>query len=245
MIDKKEIVDRILIINEKDPRDARIFNFHTWFEVVKGNMVKYAHKSAAEAEAFLLSSYLMEVLLDDIRTTNPWIDLTNHEIEYHWAMLLAYGEQYWLKGIPVEPEDYLEWDEQYRKDHNLAKESFVFIDDDDPYFLDNKEKKEGIVFNFYSWLEVIKGIMVKYAHKSAAEAQSLIVASSLIDKAADYQGIKFLSQQSEYHWAMELADGEYWQKGISTDFPEGYLEWNGQYRKDHNLAATSFKLIEG
>ena len=34
----------------------------------------------------------------------------NHETEYHWAMLGAYGEQYWLKGVSAQiPTDYNVW----------------------------------------------------------------------------------------------------------------------------------------
>jgi len=51
-----------------------------------------------------------------------------HESEHHLAMLIAYGEQYWLKGISSdEPDDYFEWEEKYRKEHNLALESFEII----------------------------------------------------------------------------------------------------------------------
>lgn len=44
-------------------------------------------------------------------------------------MLIVYGERYWEKGInSQEPEGYFEWETQYRKDHNLAEESFEFND---------------------------------------------------------------------------------------------------------------------
>jgi len=43
-----------------------------------------------------------------------------HDEEYHWAMILAYGEGYWHKGHTVDkPQDYYDWDEKYRNDNNL------------------------------------------------------------------------------------------------------------------------------
>ena len=39
---------------------------------------------------------------------------------------IAYGEQYWLKGVESkQPDGYFDWDVQHRKEHNLAEESFV------------------------------------------------------------------------------------------------------------------------
>lgn len=124
-MDKNKIIDHILIVDDKNPKDRVIFNFHTWVEVIKGIMVKYANKSQNEAESIILASPLVNNALNNYMA----IVVRCHEYHYHWAMLLAYGEQYWLKGISSDlPEDYFEWDEQYRKDHNLAEESFVFID---------------------------------------------------------------------------------------------------------------------
>ncbi len=42
---------------------------------------------------------------------------------------MAYGEQYRLKEISSdEPNGHFEWEEQYRKTHNLSEEDFVFSD---------------------------------------------------------------------------------------------------------------------
>lgn len=55
--------------------------------------------------------------------------MRSHESEYHWAMLIAFGEQYWLKGISQdEPDDYFEWESKYKKIKGLAEESFIFLD---------------------------------------------------------------------------------------------------------------------
>ncbi|MBH1929871.1 hypothetical protein [Serratia rubidaea] len=125
MMDKNKIVDHILFVNDKKPTEYIIFNFHTWVEIIKSIMVKYANKSEDEAVSLMFSSPLVNNALDGYMA----VVVRCHELEYHWAMELAYGEQYWQKGISSqEPEDYFEWEEQYRKDHNLAEESFVFSD---------------------------------------------------------------------------------------------------------------------
>lgn len=125
MIDKKKIVDHVLFVNDKNPKENIIFNFYTWVEIIKAIMVKYANKSEDEAVSLMFASPLVNNALDGYMA----IVVRCHELEYHWAMELAYGEQYWQKGISSqEPEDYFEWEDQYRKDHNLAEESFVFSD---------------------------------------------------------------------------------------------------------------------
>ncbi|CAI0845416.1 hypothetical protein [Serratia ficaria] len=121
----KEIVDGIVFKDEDDPRETVIFNFHTWVEMLKGIIIKYAHKSEDEAESLVLSSSLV---CKPIRNYMA-VCLRSHELEYHWAMLIAYGEQYWLKDIErKQPAGYLEWEAQYSKANKLAEESFVFSD---------------------------------------------------------------------------------------------------------------------
>lgn len=57
------------------------------------------------------------------------VALRSHENEYHWAMTIVYGERYWDKNISAEePQDYFEWEIEYRFKNNLAKESFEFFD---------------------------------------------------------------------------------------------------------------------
>ena len=47
---------------------------------------------------------------------NTWLFIT----EYHWAMLGAYGEQYWLKGISAQmPIDYDQWYDDCIKEYKL------------------------------------------------------------------------------------------------------------------------------
>ncbi len=117
--------DGILFIDEKDNNEKISFNFHTWVEMLKAIIVKYAQKSQSEAEMLVMNSHTVCSSIDNYMD----VIVLCHDSEYYWAMIIAHGDQYWLNGIsPHEPEGYFEWDKQYRKDHNLAEESFVFSD---------------------------------------------------------------------------------------------------------------------
>lgn len=51
----------------------------------------------------------------------------SHETEYHWAMLIKYGDGYWLRGIsPDLPDDYFEWEDKFIAENNLSESSFEF-----------------------------------------------------------------------------------------------------------------------
>lgn len=128
-MDKRKIVDGILVINERDSTESVVFNFHTWFSIIKAIMIKYAAKSEGEADSTLMNSWLVEAALDDYMA----IVVRAHDLDYHWAMVLAHGECYWWRGIDSrEPEGFWEWEEQYRKDHNLEADDFIFSDERRP-----------------------------------------------------------------------------------------------------------------
>ena len=124
MIDKSKIIDGILFVDNKNANETIKFNFYTWTELIKAILIKYAGKSKDEANTLIFNSPIINNALDDYMDAV----VRCHESEYHLAMLMAYGEQYWLKGISFdEPDEYFEWEEQYRKEHNLAQESFEII----------------------------------------------------------------------------------------------------------------------
>jgi len=125
-MDPSEIVDHILFVDEKNPMEWVVFNFRTWILMINAIMVKYAGKSEEESDSIIFASPIVTHALDDYMS----VLCRAHDVTYHWAMLLAHGEQYWLRGIDSrEPEGFYEWDAQYRKDHNLKAESFEFNDD--------------------------------------------------------------------------------------------------------------------
>ncbi len=118
------IVDGIKLV-EEGTGNAVIFNFYTWIEVIKGIMIEYAHLSPQLANDKVMASALVQNQSDNYTS----IALNAHDTEYHWAMLLAYGELYWHKGISAEePDEYVCWELRFRSARGLAKDSFVFTD---------------------------------------------------------------------------------------------------------------------
>ena len=111
-MDESKIVHGIVIVNDRDPRESVVFNFRSWVAIIQAIMVKYAGKSEEEAKSLVLDSPLVEHALDGYMA----IVVRSHELDYHFAMLLAHGEQYWQRGIDSDPpEGFWAWDKQYRK----------------------------------------------------------------------------------------------------------------------------------
>lgn len=121
---KQEVVDGLEFYDDEDPTKKVIFNQYSFCEILKWTMVKYANFSYSEASK----------MIDDSWWINPptsylSVALTTHEYEYHWAMLMAYGEQYWNKGLaPYPPDDsYFEWLDHLIKEKGL-NDSYQYLD---------------------------------------------------------------------------------------------------------------------
>ncbi|WP_099125232.1 hypothetical protein [Xenorhabdus stockiae] len=117
-------------------------------------------------------------------------------------------------------------------------DGIVFADEDNP--------NEKVIFNFYTWVEVLKAIIVKYSNKSESEAEHLVLNHPAVYLPRNSsRSLATLSHESEYKWAMVIVYGHgYWQRGIPAYEPEGFDEWEEQYRKDHGLAEFSFDYID-
>ena len=57
-------------------------------------------------------------------------------------------------------------------DERKIVDGIVIIDDHDP--------RQGVVFNFRTWVSIIKAIMVRYSEKSECEADKIIMDSWLV-----------------------------------------------------------------
>ncbi|EOL8968271.1 hypothetical protein QMT25_00025 [Cronobacter dublinensis] len=125
MIEKKCIVDGIVFEENGSSTNKLVFNFRSWVAVIIGLVVKCTDKSKQEAEDLVFHSPIICGALNNYMS----VALRSHETEYHWAMTIAYGDRYWDKNISAEePDDYFEWESEYREKNGLAKESFEFID---------------------------------------------------------------------------------------------------------------------
>ena len=104
--------------------------------------------------------------------------------------------------------------------------------------------EECIVFNFYSWVELLKAIIVKYANKTESEAERLVLNSPIAcGQVNDFMSVAIRGHESEYHWAMLIVHGErYWMNGIELDEPNGYFDWEKEYRRTHGLKETCFEF---
>ncbi|MEQ9944759.1 hypothetical protein [Pectobacterium aroidearum] len=111
---------------------------------------------------------------------------------------------------------------------------------------ENSHSSETVIFNFYTWVEVIKAIIVKYANKTEREAEHLVSMSPILCNPVDnYMSVVMRSHESEYHWAMLITYGEgYWENGVNLNEPDGYFDWENEYRKKNNLAEECFIFID-
>ncbi|EKY3196844.1 hypothetical protein ACVRUF_003741 [Cronobacter turicensis] len=121
----KIIIDGLVFEQSEKPCSKVTFNYRTWICVIVAVIIKYTNKDKYKAEALVLGSSIICGALNNYMS----VALRSHETEYHWAMTIVYGERYWDKNISAEePQDYFEWEIEYRLKNNLAKESFEFFD---------------------------------------------------------------------------------------------------------------------
>jgi hypothetical protein len=114
-------MENLLIFTEDKTGDKIGIYYHSWLSIIKEILIKYAHKTIEEANVILEKQYYQK--------PENYFDVVfmSHELEYHWAMLGAYGEQYWQKGISSkEPDGYYEWCDNYIKENNLNEPFELF-----------------------------------------------------------------------------------------------------------------------
>lgn len=102
-----------------------IFNHYSFCELIKHIMVKYGDVSFEVADEKVNTSFLTK----PVKSINELFCLS-HELEYHWAMLLLYGEMYWTRGIASNfmgfKDEYWAWETEIRQKYHL-KDSFDFL----------------------------------------------------------------------------------------------------------------------
>ncbi|MHA8115696.1 hypothetical protein ACX122_21900 [Kosakonia cowanii] len=118
-------------------------------------------------------------------------------------------------------------------DKELLRDGLLFINEDNP--------GESVIVNFYTFVCLIKGIIIAYGKISETEAKYIINSSPMLTvPPQNYLAACLLGHEEEYYWAMITAHGErYFEKGFSYAVPNGYYEWESKYIKDHNLKTHS------
>ena len=84
----------------KDEDGQVIFNQHSFCELVKHLLVELVGISYEEASQIVDRSPLAEPVADAMG-----VAMFSHDLPYCWAMFFYYGNGYWQKDIPAQPED--------------------------------------------------------------------------------------------------------------------------------------------
>lgn len=113
--------------------------------------------------------------------------------------------------------------------NNQLKDGLVFVNEENP--------SEYVMVNFFTWVNLIKGVMVFYGKKTEEEAQKIISNAPLLSiPPKNYFEACLLGHEDGYYWAMVMSHGDrYFEKGFSYTAPDDYFEWESKYIKDHNL----------
>ncbi len=102
-----------------------------------------------------------------------------------------------------------------------------------------EDNKTGVIFNHFSFCEIIKHTMVKYGGLNYELANENVNNSHLIKIPGKMEDVEFLTHELDYHWAMLLVHGDmYWTKGIPSDFNEfadDYFAWKNEITEKHHL----------
>lgn len=110
-----------------------------------------------------------------------------------------------------------------------------------------EDDENGVIFNHFSFCEIIKHTMVKYGKINYELASEKINNSHLIKIPRTIKDIEFLTHELDYHWAMLLVHGDmYWTKGISSDFnkfEDEYFAWRTEIKQKYNLK-ESYKYYD-
>ena len=102
----------------EDDSDRIIVNQYSFCELIKRLLTHYVGISYEDASKMVAQSHLAEPISNVMDA-----GLLGHEYPYYWAMNLYYGEAYWEKGIPAQPDDleaYFELENSIMKHYNLG-----------------------------------------------------------------------------------------------------------------------------
>lgn len=105
-----------------DNNDIFVINQYSFCELIKHLLVYYVGISYTNASKIVDNSHLAKPISSIIEAS-----LLGHEYAYYWAMSLYYGNMYWQKGIPAQPDDlaaYFELEDSIIKQYDL-KETLI------------------------------------------------------------------------------------------------------------------------
>ena len=103
----------------EDSGNRIIVNQYSFCELIKHLLTHYVKISYEKASEMVSKSHLAKPI-----SSRMDAGLLSHEYPYYWAMTLYYGEMYWEKGIPAQPDDmtaYFKLENNILKRYNLNK----------------------------------------------------------------------------------------------------------------------------
>ena len=79
-----------------------------------------------------------------------------------------------------------------------------------------KDEDGQVIFNQYSFCELVKHLLVELVGISYEEASQIVDRSPLAEPVADAMGVAIFSHDLPYYWAMSFyyGNGYWWEKGI-------------------------------
>lgn len=113
MFDDSE--DNMIFANNETGKKV-IFHRRTWLYTIFGILTHYLRYTDEYAEKIINES----LLCSSVELNAYSVVMLCHDEEYHWAMVLAHGDNYWENGFNVElPDNYHDWLDHYIKNNNL------------------------------------------------------------------------------------------------------------------------------
>lgn len=110
-----------------------------------------------------------------------------------------------------------------------------------------EDAESGVIFNHFSFCELVKNIMVKYGNLDYNLATEKLNNSYLKKVPETINDVELITHELEFHWAMLLVHGDmYWTKGIPSDFNEfkdEYFSWETEIKRKYNLK-ESYKYYD-
>ena len=103
----------------EDSGNMIIVNQYSFCELIKHLLTHYVKISYEKASEMVSKSHLAKPISSIMDA-----GLLSHEYPYYWAMTLYYGEMYWEKGIPAQPDNmtaYFKLENNILKRYNLNK----------------------------------------------------------------------------------------------------------------------------
>lgn len=103
----------------EDSGNMIIVNQYSFCELIKHLLTHYVKISYEKASEMVSQSHLAKPISSIMDA-----GLLSHEYPYYWAMTLYYGDMYWEKGIPAQPDNmtaYFKLENNILKRYNLNK----------------------------------------------------------------------------------------------------------------------------